>query len=374
VKEFRCAVIGGGFAGAATAYHLARRGLGPIAILDREPQAGMHSSGRNAAMVRQIVHDRWIAALARDGARTIRSLLGGSRDGAHDKAQFRRIGSLLLASGRTIGSLERDAEVAREGGLATEWWTPAEAAGRIPLLEGADFELACFCPTDGVVDIAMLLDVYLRGAREGGTEILLGEEVQEVVVEGGRVAGVRTKVGTIRTRTVVNAAGAWAGDLARRAGARPIPLRPLRRHLVYTGPMDRVSRRWPYVWDVTHEIYFRPESEGLLLCPCDEDECEPRLPEADAAAVDLLHAKLSKHLPALSDIPVARSWAGLRVFAPDARFVIGPDPQLPGFFWAAGLGGHGVTASDAVGSLAADFIEHPERDRGNPFSPSRAFS
>ncbi len=369
MKEVRCAVVGGGFAGAATAYHLARRGLGPIAILDREPQAGMHSSGRNAAMVRQVVSDPWIAALARDGARAIRSLLGGSRGGT----KFHPVGSLLLASGESVDALQRDAEVAREGGLVTEWWTPAEAAGRIPVLDGADFELACFCPTDGVVDIAMLLDVYLRGAREEGTEILLGEEVEEVIVEGGRVAGVRTKTRTIRTRTVVNAAGAWAGDLARRAGARPIPLRPLRRHLVYTGPMARVSRRWPYVWDVTHELYFRPESDGLLLCPCDEDESEPRLPEADAAAVDLLHAKLSKHMPALSDLPVARSWAGLRVFAPDARFVIGPDPQLPGFFWAAGLGGHGVTASDAVGALAADFIERPERDHGNPFSPSRPF-
>ena len=139
----------------------------------------------------------------------------------------------------------------------------------------------------------------------------------------------------------------------------------------HPGPLPRARADWPFVWDVAHDVYFRPESGGLLLSPCDESELPPGIPDVDPAAIDLLHRKLSHHLPALADVPLARTWAGLRTFAPDKRFVIGPDPLLPGFFWAAGLGGHGVTTSHAAGALAAELVERPESDAGNPFSPAR---
>jgi len=365
MMEARAVVVGAGFAGAATAYHLARRGLGPVVVLEREEMPGLHSSGRNAAMVRQVVADPWIADLAREGARAIRSVRS-----AEKRSIFQPNGSLLLAAGSRLAALQREAALARAAGLITERWSYAEAAARVPVLEGADFEEGCFCPSDGVVDIALLLEHYLSGAREDGARISFGADVREVLTQNGRVAGIVAGGLRIATPCIVNAAGAWAPELAARAGAAPIPLRALRRHLVFTGPFSRASKRWPFVWDVAHEIYFRPESDGILLSPCDETECAPGLPETDPAAVDLLHEKL-EHIPGLNDLPVARAWAGLRIFAPDGRFVIGPDPKLPGFFWAAALGGHGVTTSDAVGSLAADLIEHPERDLGNPFSAGR---
>ena len=140
---------------------------------------------------------------------------------------------------------------------------------------------------------------------------------------------------------------------------------------MFTGPLRDVSREWPFVWDVSREVYFRPESDGLLLSPCDASEAPPGVPETDPAAADLLHEKLSLAFPSLSDVPLARTWAGLRIFSPDGRFMIGPDPALQGFFWAAALGGHGVTTSSAVGALAADLVQHPERDASNPFSPGR---
>jgi len=363
--EARFVIVGAGFAGAATAYHLARRGRGPVVILERENAPGLHSSGRNAAMVRQLVPDPLIMGLALEGARAILSF---SESGS---VEYEKNGSLLLASGERVMTLAREASIARGSGLETQEWSREAAIDRIPVLEGADFEKGCFCPTDGVVDIAGLLECYLRGAREAGAQVLLKSEAIRVLEEGGRVAGVQVGDRVVRAPTVINAAGAWAGPFAAGAGAAPIPITVLRRHLIFTGPLERSSRSWPFVWDVSHEVYFRPESSGLLLSPCDEKEVPPGIPGEDPGAVELLAEKLHRHLPGLGDIPVARTWAGLRVFSQDGRFVIGPDPLLPGFHWVAALGGHGVTTSYAVGALAADLVENPEKDLENPFSPKR---
>jgi D-arginine dehydrogenase len=364
--EARAVIVGAGFAGGSTAFHLARRGIGRVVVVERERRAGVHSSGRNAAMVRQVVAEPAIAGLARQGARAIQAL-----SSAPEPVEFRARGSLLLASGARLETLRREADLAREAGLPAEWWSRAQAVARVPVLSGADFEGGCFCPSDGVVDIAALLQHYLRGAEESGAQVVLGEEAVELVVEGGKVAGIRTGDVVVRAPAVVDAAGAWAGRLGAEAGGLRIPMRALRRHLVFTGRFPRASPDWPFVWDVAHEVYFRPESDGLLLSPCDESECAPGIPEVDPAAIELLSEKVRRHLPGLGDLPVARSWAGLRSFAPDGRFVIGPDPALPGLFWAAGLGGHGVTSSAGVGALAAELVERPERDAGNPFSPAR---
>jgi D-arginine dehydrogenase len=363
--EARCVIIGAGFAGAATAFHLARRGVGPVVIVDREKAPGAHSSGRNASMVRQIVSDPHMAVLARAGARAIDEF---ARAG---QVSFARNGSLLYAAGTRVESLRREAAAGRADGLDVRPWTAGEAAGRIPLLEDAPFDEGWFCPTDGVVDIAGLVARYIAGVREAGGTFIPEAEATDVVVEGGKVAAVRAGGRTIRTPAVVDAAGAWAGEIARAAGAAPIPIQILRRHLMFTGTFHRASADWPFVWDVAHELYFRPEADGLLFSPCDESEVPPGLPDEDPAAMDLLHEKVTAHLPGVGDFPVARWWAGVRMFSPDRRFVIGPDPVLPGFFWAAAMGGHGVTASAAVGALGADLVVRPELDEKNVFSPGR---
>ena len=156
----------------------------------------------------------------------------------------------------------------------------------------------------------------------------------------------------------------------------PVPanlsLSPYRRHLFVTEALDWVSADWPIVWDVSHEIYFRPESGGLLLSPCDESLQTPGLPVQDPAALELLADKAIQYLPKLADLPIRNSWCGLRTFAPDRRFVIGWDPQLEGFFWVAGMGGHGVTVSYSVGVLAASLIlQSREQALSNEFSPAR---
>jgi D-arginine dehydrogenase len=174
--------------------------------------------------------------------------------------------------------------------------------------------------------------------------------------EAGRIVKVRLDNEWIPTDFLINAAGAWAGAVGRIADAAPIALRALRRHLFVTGPLSWVDKRWPFVWDVSHGFYFRPDSGGLLLCPCDEDEMAPCDTPTAESAVELLADKTRSYFPGFGDLPIMKSWAGLRTFTPDGRFVVGWDPQVTNFFWVAGLGGHGVTTSAAVGALAADVI------------------
>lgn len=359
-------IIGAGFAGAATAYHLARRGIRDILLLEREDKAGVHSSGRNASMIRQVVGDPELTALAREGAAFLRNPPADWPS----PIQFEQNGSLLLGSGEVWDRLERDGETARRQGIEVETWSRQKTWERVPVLQGARFDGAVWCPTDGVVNIFSLLTGYLTAATSLGVHLIYDSPVRRFEVTRGRVQGIVTNKGTVKAGTVINAAGPWAGAIAETAGAAAVRLHPFRRHLFVTARMAEVDPHWPFTWDVTHDLYFRPASGGLLLCPCDEDEMAPGIPATEDRVRSLLLEKIRRYFPGLPELNIERGWAGLRTLSDDGRFVIGWDPKLAGFFWVAGLGGHGLTSSYSVGDLAAHLIL--DRNPGdNPFSPAR---
>ncbi len=367
IKSARIAVIGAGLAGMSTAWNLAARGEKDVIVLEKESVPGLHSSGRNAAMIRQVVSERDILPLARGGADFLRNTAAGWED----PPPFSVHGSLLTARGARWEKLKEEGRWTAESGAETEIWGSAQVEQLVPVTRGGDFEGAVWCPSDGVTDAQQLLNGFFRQARALGVRMLTDCAVIEITRRGERVVSVSTSKGEIEAETVVNAAGPWAGKVGAMARALDIEFRPLRRHLFFSGALNWASPEWPFVWDVSQEVYFRPESRGLLLCPCDETESEPGLPAVDPAAHDLLAEKLGRAFPLLLETPVARSWAGLRTFSPDRHFVIGWDPSLEGFFWVAGLGGHGVTTSAAVGALAAGEILADRRISRSPFTPTR---
>lgn len=364
-----CVIIGAGFAGAATAYHLIRRGAKAI-VLEQEAVPGFHSSGRNAAMIRQCVSEPALFDLTRDGAAFLRNLPGDWPEPVH----FKQNGSLLLGSGDGWNKLQKEAEIGRSSGVAVELWTPMQARRHVAALADAQFDGAVWCATDGVVDIHGLLSGYLKYANAHGGQVYYGADVCAIRRTAGGVFELRTKNQVITARTIVNASGAWANAVAQMAGASALPLRPYRRHLFTSPPLPWVDSRWPFVWDVTHDIYFRPEGEGLLLCACDQQELPPGDPPLDPAIGELLAEKIQRYMPALEEVSIHRYWAGFRTIASDGLFVIGWDPQIEGLFWVAGLGGHGVTTSSAVGALAADVIIAGAGHKGEAFSPTRFVS
>jgi D-arginine dehydrogenase len=360
-------IIGAGLAGAATAYQLARRGVTDVLLLEQEAIPGFHSSGRNAAMIRQCIPDGALSALAREGAAFLRHL----PDDWPMPVQFKQNGSLLLGSGQGWERLKDDAELGRSLGIEAECWTPEHAKRRVAVLEGATFDGAAWCATDGIVDVHALLSGYLKFAAAHGARIRYNSPVREIRVTDDGSFEISAGGETIKAVTFINASGAWANPIAKMAGAAQLPLAPYRRHLFVSPPLGWVDAKWPFVWDVTHEIYFRPEGDGLLLCACDQQELAPGDPPVDTSVQEVLAEKIERHIPALSGVSIQRAWAGFRTLTRDGRFVIGWDPTVKGFFWIAALGGHGVTTSPAVGALAADILTGNRRREAADFSPAR---
>lgn len=157
---------------------------------------------------------------------------------------------------------------------------------------------------------------------------------------------------------LINAAGAWADELAQICGVRPFGLQPLRRTaLLIDGPLGVDMRNWPAVIDADEEFYFKPDAGKLLLSPADEIPTRP----GDAYPEELDIAIAVDRVQQALDIEVTRvshSWAGLRTFSTDREPVIGFDSQVESFFWCAGQGGYGIQTSPAMGRVVAALVRH----------------
>ena len=357
-------VVGGGFAGASTAFHLARLGVHDVVLLEGDDQPGTHASGLNAAMVRQLVPDRVTGAVLRASAAAM------AAEWAAD-VHWCGNGSLLLVGAEAEGGLLDAAREAAGAGLNCRIVDRAAAVARVPVLADVRFDAGIATGSDGVVDINALLWKYLSGAKAGGTRLVTSCPVEAVETAGGRVRAVVTPRGRVACRVLVDAAGAWANRVAALAGVAPLPMTPFRRHLVVTPPLDFVDAGWPFVWHVDAGFYFRPEVGGLLLSSCDQQVAEPGPTPRDPAVLEDLACKLAEHAPALAGLPVKRYWAGLRTLTADGRFAIGPDPRLDGFFWVAGLGGHGMTGSWAIGEIAASLVAGRPHPLAQTLEPAR---
>ena len=368
MKHFAYVIIGAGFAGAATAYHLARQGVGDILVLEQESIPGFHASGRNAAMLRQCVAEPDLTKLALDGAAFICNLPSDWPE----PVRFKNNGSLLLGSGAGWDKLKADGALGVSVGIpGIAQWSPAEAARQVPLLKDAQFDGALWCASDGVVDIHALLSGYLKFAASRGAQLRYNGALRGVRIRSNADIELDTAEGVVSCKVLVNASGAWANGVAELAGAHPLPMRACRRHLFVSPPTQWVDASWPFVWDVSHDIYFRPEGEGLLLCACDQTELPAGDPPVDESVKEMLADKIQRFMPGLSEVSISRGWAGLRTLTPDGRFIIGWDGKVDNFFWVAGLGGHGMTTSAAVGELAAKLLVGGPGQRLAPFAPDR---
>ncbi len=364
--EYSVVIVGAGIAGAATAFFLAQKGVRPVMILERDRTAGNRSTGRNAAILRTLIPDPALRRLARESAAFYRE--PPEEFCAHSLID--QVGIYLAATGDRAGELRSCLGEGEEH--APQQVDPGQLYSRIPLL-APDLGYVLHQPDEGVIDVHSALEFFLRGARRRGAELRTACEARRLVVRDGRVAGLETSGGLLRAGRVLLATGGWAAELAAEAGC-PLTLTPYRRHLLVTEPLAQVNPRWPVVWILGDDFYFRPEGGGLLMCGCDTVPVAPQQGEVtDPVEVERIAAKAARWLPALAHAGVARSWAGMRTFAEDQRFVIGPDPRLPGLYWAAALGGHGITCAPAVGKMAAQWVAEGESDHpdSSAVSPRR---
>jgi sarcosine oxidase, subunit beta len=356
-------IVGGGCMGASVAYHLVKRGVTDVVLVEREPQLGTQSTGRNAGGFRhQFSHPANIE-LSRESI----ALFAGFEEQVGSPIDFWPDGYLfLLSSSGSVASFRQNVALQRQHGIEVEWLSAADAAARCPGLDVSGVLGATFCAADGIADPNGVTMGFARAAQAEGVEIRRGEEVTAIDAHGGRVTTVHTSKGAISAYNVVNAAGPWAAEIGRLAGVH-VPVAPERRHIFIAQPPGggswddaHVAGRVPtsrlMVIDFDSTFYFHREGAGLLFGMGDRDE-RPGFDQT--VRWDFLPQVIDvaiRRLPALADAAVSHAWAGLYEMTPDHNPIIGPAPELSGFFTVAGFSGHGFQHSPAAGRILADLI------------------
>jgi len=349
-------IIGGGIAGTATAWHLAERGARGVILLEREQDFGAHATAQNAAILRTFTEDDATTALAHETA----ALLVDPPHGFTDVPLLDPKG-LILQLGADAESELFHWRDSKPDPSAVRPIDPAELSRRFPWYSGPT-DGSWFVEDEGEIDVAALLEGYLRGARTAGVDLRPNVEVTNFLCESGEVRGVVLSDGEeLEARRVIVCAGGWAGELAKQAGSR-LHFEPRRRHLMVTSPDEAADPRWPILWSQPEGFYTRPESGGMLLCACDQEVVAPDQCTVDPEVGERIAEKAAILVEGVMESGCAHLWSGMRTFTRDDGFLIGPDPDVAGLYWAAALGGHGITCSSGVGRLAAAHLLGDEPD------------
>jgi D-arginine dehydrogenase len=205
------------------------------------------------------------------------------------------------------------------------------------------------------IDVHALHQGFLRGLRARDGVLVCNAEVRALARYRGHWRA-QTSVGEFEAPLLVNAAGAWADEIGRLAGAKPIGLVPKRRTAItFDPPAGTVIEHWPAVIDIDEEWYFKPDAGRVLASPADETPSPPCDAQPDEYDVAVLVDRLAR--ATTLQVPRIRArWAGLRSFVADRTIVAGFDDEEPGLFWLAGQGGYGIQTAPAVARGAAALI------------------
>ena len=345
-------IVGGGIAGLSAAAALSSHGT--VAVLEAEDALGYHSSGRSATFSHYGI-----------GNRAVRALTAWSRRAFENPAATgpaapiaRRASALFVATEDMVPALHAlEADMAP---FAKSLRRVGEAEiGRLfpPLRTGPGAVVAGCLDDDGLrLDSDAMLQACAKAVRSAGGEVLTGCRVASVrrcaegwhaVVEDGRAW---------TAPLLINAAGAWADDVARLAGVPPLGLRALRRTIIVLDPPAGADvREWPFVKTALDDFYILPDSGRLIASPVDEVECAA----CDAQPEDYDIALAAWKVEQYTNLPVERiahRWAGLRTFAADRVPAAGFDHDAPGFFWLVGQGGYGLQTAPSMAAVAEALV------------------
>ncbi|WP_348631901.1 FAD-dependent oxidoreductase [Pontixanthobacter sp. CEM42] len=335
------AIVGAGMAGASLAAELSPHAS--VLMIEAEDQPGYHATGRSAAFWDECYGGPDVvpltlasgAFLREHDLLTQRGALHIAR--AQDSAKVDRFLAEFSGTGATIERLDRGEMIKKLPGLREEW---IEAV----------WEPAC-CD----IDVGALHALYLARAKAGGAKLAVRARITQAGHKGDcwqlRSADGREFLAS----TLINAAGAWADELADIAGCGKLGITPYRRTVAQLRTNPAPSQTQPLVLDISGHFYFKPESGRLWLSPHDE---EPS-PACDAAPEELAVAAAIDRLQQVVRLDVERvetKWAGLRSFAPDRLPVYGTDARDTDFFWFAGQGGFGIQTAPAAAQLAASIL------------------
>jgi len=328
-------IIGGGIAGVSAAAALAP--YARVTLLEAESAIGTQASGRSAAMF-----------LADYGNPVVQAL---------NRASYKDLQKVLTPRGMLLVGRAEDATAftAEYSGFGMAQVSVAEAIERLPILDPSQLAYAAHREDVFDLDTDLLLQSYARAARKQGAKIECTAKVNAISRAGN---GWKVDAGgaAYKAEILINAAGAWADDVAKLAGVAPIGIQPYRRSMArLPAPNGHDVRHWPFVISVGERWYAKPDAGSWLVSPADAELMEPH----DTWADDMVLAEgLARYEEMVTEsvVRLQSSWAGLRSFAPDNTLVVGADKAVPTFFWLAGQGGYGFQSAPAASRLVADLV------------------
>ncbi|MEM6372942.1 MAG: FAD-dependent oxidoreductase [Pseudomonadota bacterium] len=326
-------VIGGGIAGVSAAARLSEGAR--VTLIEGESALGYHASGRSAALFEQNYGLPPVIALNKASA-------------AYHQPYLSPRGFLLVARAGEDDPFEADAKTLKCPEISVE-----EARSHVPILNDT-ITRAAYHAEAWDIDTDRMIQDFARTIRANGGQVLTGHAVTGIEKNGQWC--VRCGNDVLTATILVNAAGAWADQIAVMAGVAPVGITPLRRSMArLPAPGGHDVTGWPIFFGVGESWYAKPDAGALLVSPADEDPVEPQ----DAWADDMVLAEgLDRYQGHVSTqvTRVETSWAGLRSFAPDRTLVLGQAVDEIHFFWCAGQGGYGFQTAPAASQLLADLV------------------
>jgi sarcosine oxidase subunit beta len=358
-------IIGGGIVGSSIAYHLTAAGCKGVLVMERESAQGKGSTGKSMGGVRA----QFSTPVNIQMSMYSISFYSNFDEQLGYPCGYRAQGYLFCAtSDGQMAYLQQNHTTQTTLGLKdARLLSREEIRSRFPQLRGDDIVGGSFCSSDGFIDPYSAMNGFMSWACDHGAELWKNCAVTGIGWDPNGVAIVESGRGEVATRTVVNCAGAWSASIAKMINV-DLPVEPLRRMLVPTEPFDGFPHSAPMIIDMSNGFHFRPEGRGFLLAWNDPEETPGYKTDFDPAFVEKILTRAADRVPAFDNVPVnpKRAWAGLYEMTPDHHPVLGPVPEVPGFYLANGFSGHGVMHAPATGKILADLILHGQTDLIDP--------
>ncbi|HUH50047.1 MAG TPA: FAD-dependent oxidoreductase, partial [Mycoplana sp.] len=354
-------IVGGGVIGCSIAYHLAKSGMNDIVILEQF-QLTHGATWHAAGVVGQLRNSQNVTRMLRRSVE-LYDVLEADTGQAID---WKQVGSLRIASSKDrMKEFRRSATTARSFGMEMDLLTPKEAQALFPIMTLDGVEGATYIASDGYVDPASLCQALAAGARKRGVKIVQGCEVTGFAIENRRVTAVETSMGTIRTDTVVNAAGMWGHELGKMMGTR-VPAFAVEHQYLITDPIPDLPKGMPTVRDPDLLLYWKPETRGIVVggyeanTPAFARDGIPRgwdqqLLQENYDRFEQLALNAAYRTPIVSTVGVRKMINGAIPISADGDFVMGKVPELDNVFVSTGFV-YGIAASGGAGAVMAEWI------------------
>ncbi len=352
-------VIGAGIVGLSVAHHLLDQSRLKLIVIDRAKYPGAGATGRATGGIR---HQFSSATLIRMTQVSMEEYMSfNERVGVG--IEFEPIGYLFVTGSEDqLKNLRRSKELQNRFRVPTELLTVGEINDRFPFMVCDDLVGGTFCGIDGAADPHAAVTGYARSIRSGGGELALSEEVVGIDVSNSQVRGVRTNREFYASPIVVNAAGAHAANIGMMVGVR-IPVAPFLRQITVLSGGLPASKSVPFLVDLDTGWYLHRLRDGTILLGGTDRDTRA----GDAEVVDMATTELQveigvRRVHGLQQARLLRSYVGIRPLTADDHPVLGPVPELRGFYCACGTGGHGFMHAPAIGKMLAQWILEGQLD------------